>query len=190
MSMRTSRVARKPIAVPSGVDVVIKDQELTVKGPKGKVEINVQSFIKLVIEGNEINVGINTGDGYCRSGSGSKLRNSTPGMMRAKISNMITGVTKGFEKKLLLVGVGYRAQIKGKTLSLTVGFSHPVLFDAPEGIVIETPTQTEVIVKGIDKHLVGHVAATIRDIRPPELYKGKGIRYSDEVIICKETKKK
>lgn len=190
-SMSTSRVGRKPVAIPSGVDVKVQGQDLLIKGPKGQLTLSLNPLIQVELENNnQIKVVPNKNGGYCRSGSGSRLNNSIAGTTRAKIYNMIVGVTSGYERKLLLVGVGYRAQNKGNVLALTLGYSHPVSYTAPQGIVIETPSQTEIIVKGIDKHLVGHAAAMIREFRAPELYKGKGIRYADEVIVCKETKKK
>lgn len=188
--MSTSRVARKPVAIPKGVDIKLVDQELIIKGSKGQLSLPVHRHVHVDIQDGQINVRTNTEGGYSRTGSGAKLKKSITGTTRAKIFNMITGVTNGFERKLLLVGVGYRAQAKGKLLGLTLGFSHPVDFKIPEGITIETPSQTEIIVKGIDKHLVGHTAAMIRAIRSPEPYKGKGVRYADENIVRKETKKK
>jgi large subunit ribosomal protein L6 len=188
--MTTSRVGRKPVAIPSGVDVKIQGSDLAVKGPKGQLTLALHPFVHVALEDGHIKISPNSEGGYRRSGSGSKLNNSIAGTTRAKIQNMVMGVTSGFERKLLLVGVGYRAQAKGNTLNLSIGFSHPVTFTAPEGITIETPSQTEILIKGMDKHLVGHAASTIRAIRCPELYKGKGIRYSNEIIICKETKKK
>lgn len=188
--MSTSRVGRKPVAIPSGVEVKVANDVLTIKGPKGQVTSPLHTSVNVVIEDGHVMVSSSSESGYCRSGSGLKLKKSITGTTRARIFNMITGVTKGFERKLLLVGVGYKAQAKGKILSLSIGFSHPVDFKVPEGLTIETPTQTEILVKGIDKHLVGHAAAMIRDIRGPEPYKGKGIRYANENIIRKETKKK
>ena len=189
-TMSTSRVGRKPVAIPNGVDVKVNGQDLTVKGPKGLIAMAIHPFIEIELENNQVNVKSNANASYSRSGSGSKLKRSIVGTVRAKIHNMMIGVSQGFERKLLLVGVGYRAQIKGKELNLSIGYSHPVNYVAPEGITIEIPSQTEIIVKGIDKHLVGHAASTIRDFRCPELYKGKGIRYSNEKVVCKETKKK
>lgn len=188
--MTTSRVGRKPVAIPAGVEIKVQGQELHIKGPKGHLNMPLHPAVMVQVEDGAIKVRPSSEIGYCRSGSGSKLNRSISGTARADIANYVHGVTKGFERKLVLVGVGYRAQVKGKELHLTVGFSHPVSIKAPEGITIETPSQTEITVKGVDKHLVGHVASKIRDVRPPELYKGKGIRYVDEVIILKETKKK
>jgi large subunit ribosomal protein L6 len=188
--MSTSRVGRKPVTIPSGVDVKVVGSELAIKGPKGQLTMPMHPFVHIDVENNIIKFKSNSEGGYCRTGSGAKLRKSIVGTARAKVESMIIGVTKGFERKLLLVGVGYRAQMKGTSLALSIGFSHPVSIVAPKGITIETPSQTEIIVKGNDKHLVGHTAAMIRDVRCPELYKGKGIRYADEKVICKETKKK
>jgi large subunit ribosomal protein L6 len=188
--MSTSRVGRKPVTIPSGVNVEVTGENVLVKGPKGQLTIPLHPSISLDVEDGQVTIRPNSEVGYCRSGSGLKLNKSIAGTTRAKIFNMVTGVTKGFERKLLLVGVGYKAQAKGKVLGLTIGFSHPVDFNVPEGITVETPTLTEIVVKGIDKHLVGHTAAMIRDIRGPEPYKGKGIRYANENIIRKETKKK
>lgn len=188
--MATSRIGRKPVAIPSGVDVKIAGQELLIKGPKGQVHLPIDPFVEINIEDGHVKVKTNSKGGYCRSGSGQKSLKSMTGTTRAKIHNLVLGVSKGFERKLMLVGVGYKAQAKGKLLGLSIGFSHPVDFKVPEGITIETPSQTEIIVKGIDKHLVGHTASMIRAVRGPEPYKGKGIRYADERIVIKETKKK
>ncbi len=188
--MSMSRVARKPVSIPAGVDVKVVGQQLAVKGPKGQLTMPLDTSLAIDVEGNLVHIKASTVKTYTRTGSGSKLKKSIAGTTRAKLANMISGVTKGFEKKLLLVGVGYKAQAKGKVLGLTIGFSHPVEVPIPEGITVETPIPTEVLIKGIDKHLVGHTAAIIRAVRGPEPYKGKGIKYSDEVIIRKETKKK
>lgn len=188
--MTTSRVGRKPVAVPAGVDVKLQDRELHIKGPKGQATVAVHPAVLIHIENGEIKIRPNAEQGYCRTGSGAKLNRSITGTVRATVANFVHGVSKGFECKLMLVGVGYRAQAKGKELGLTIGYSHPVSITAPTGITIETPSQTEIIVKGIDKHLVGHVASMIRAVRSPEPYKGKGIRYANEVIVLKETKKK
>jgi large subunit ribosomal protein L6 len=174
-----SRIANAPITVPAGVDVNISGQSVTVKGTKGSLQIVLNTDISIAQEENTLKVKTD-------------VKSAVPmaGTTRALVSNMVTGVTQGYEKKLELVGVGYRAQLKGNVLNLTLGFSHPVDYSVPEGIAIETPSQTEIIVKGIDKQKVGQVAADIRAYRPPEPYKGKGVRYSDEVIIKKEAKKK
>lgn len=188
--MATSRVGRKPIEVPTGVDVKVTGNDLHIKGPKGQLTVSIHPAVLVLIEDKQLKFRSNSEGKYTRSGSGLKLNKSIIGTTRAKVANFVQGVTKGFERKLVLVGVGYRAQVKGKELHLTIGFSHPVIVAAPDGITIETPSQTEILIKGIDKHLVGHFASLVRDIRSPEPYKGKGIRYSNEVIILKETKKK
>ena len=188
--MTTSRVGRKPVAIPAGVDVQVQGTDLHIKGPNGQMTMPVHPGVSIIVEDGHIQFRASTEAGYCRSGSGLKLNKSIIGTTRAKVANSVLGVKTGFERKLVLVGVGFRAQAKGKELNLTIGFSHPVSILAPEGITIETPTQTEILVKGMDKHLVGHVASMIRDVRSPEPYKGKGIRYANEVIVLKETKKK
>lgn len=189
-STTTSRVARKPVTIPAGVNVNILETEVRIKGAKGEMTLAIHPDLQIAVENGILNVNVTKTPRYCRGGSGKKLLNAIPGTTRAKIQNAVDGVTKGFERKLVLVGVGYRAQVKGRNLSLALGFSHPVEFVPPEGITIETPSVTEIIVKGIDKHLVGHTASKIRAIRSPEPYKGKGVRYSDEVVVRKETKKK
>ncbi len=176
-----SRVGKAPITLPDKVDVNIAGNEVTVKGPLGSLK---HAF------GNNISVAREGGDLMVKPADGSIAANAMSGTARALIANMINGVTKGFEKKLNLVGVGYRAQASGQMLNLTLGFSHPVAHKMPEGIKVETPTQTEIIIKGTDKQRVGQVAAEVRAYRKPEPYKGKGVRYSDEVIVLKETKKK
>jgi large subunit ribosomal protein L6 len=188
--MTTSRVGRKPVAIPSGVEVKMQGRDLAIKGPKGNIVYTVHPLVQVTIDGGTILVEGNKDAGYSRTGSGSKLRKSITGTARANLANAIHGLTHTFERKLLLVGVGYKAQGKGKTLGLTLGFSHPVDFVIPEGITIETPIPTEIVVKGMRKDLVALVASKIRAYRPPEAYKGKGIRYSDEKIVLKETKKK
>jgi len=176
-----SRVAKQPIRLPSGVEVKLDGQHVTVKGSKGVLEHRLHKLVEMKQEDKELNFAPR---------DASKSANALAGTTRALLNNMVTGVTKGFEKKLDLVGVGYRAQAQGKTLNLTLGFSHPVAYAVPEGITIETPSQTEIIVRGTSKQAVGQVAAEIRAYRPPEPYKGKGVKYSDEVIVRKETKKK
>jgi len=170
-----------PVAIPAGVQVTVNGQTLNIKGSKGAVEHVVRDDVAIAQE-----------EGVLRFSPRNDTQASVAmvGTTRALVGNIFKGVTAGFEKKLELVGVGYRAQAQGKVLNLTLGFSHPVKYDAPEGISIETPSQTEILVKGIDKQKVGQVAADIRAYRPPEPYKGKGIKYSDEVIIRKEAKKK
>ncbi len=175
-----SRIANNPITIPSGVDVNIVGSMVTVKGGKGELSHNVHPLVKVEQEDNILKTTVN---------SNSKTANALSGTTRALIQNLVTGVSEGFERKLDIVGVGYRAAVSGKVLNLTLGFSHPVAFDIPEGISIETPSQTEIIIKGSDKQQVGQVAANIRRYRPPEPYKGKGVRYSDERIIRKEAKK-
>lgn len=177
-----SRIAKNPIAIPSGVEVSINGQDVAVKGSKGNLSQNIHDAVEIMKEDNVLKFVPRDNDGAPNW--------AMAGTMRAIVSNMVTGVSQGFERKLELVGVGYRAQAKGKTLELTLGFSHPVKFPVPEGITIETPSQTEILVKGVDKQLVGEVSAKIRAYRPPEPYKGKGVRYSDEVVVRKEAKKK
>ncbi|MEX1221036.1 LSU ribosomal protein L6P [Pseudidiomarina planktonica] len=176
-----SRVAKAPIAIPAGVEVALNGQEVTIKGAKGSLSLVVNDAVELVREDSELRT-------VAREGVANS--NAQAGTARAILQNMVVGVTQGYERKLLLVGVGYRAQAQGNKLNLTLGFSHPVEFAIPEGITIETPAQTEVVVKGVDKHLVGQVAANIRAYRKPEPYKGKGVRYADEQVRRKEAKKK
>lgn len=177
-----SRIAKKPIEVPSGVDVKVDGSLIKVKGSKGLLEHNLHNDVDMKIEGNVIT--------FAAKDPKSKPAVALAGTSRAIINNMVVGVTAGFEKKLQLIGVGYRAQAQGKKLNLTLGFSHPVEYPVPEGITIETPSQTEIVIKGFDKQVVGQVAAEIRAYRPPEPYKGKGVRYADEQVIRKEAKKK
>ncbi len=188
--MKSSRIGRKPISIPSGVDIKIADATLSAKGPKGQIIVPLHPFVSVTMESGQVRIQHNTNHGEVVTGARLKLNRSISGTMRANISNAINGVTHGFERRLALVGVGYRAQTKGKVLSLSLGFSHPTEFPVPEGITIETPSQTEVIIKGINKELVGLVASQIRRVRPPEPYKGKGVRYANEIIEIKETKKK
>lgn len=176
-----SRVARKPIEIPSGVDVNVAGRDVTVKGKLGQLQQTIHPAVKISLAENILQVS---------PADSEKESNALAGTMRALLSNMVTGVHEGFERKLTLVGVGYRAKAQGKTLNLTVGFSHPVDVPMPEGVTVETPSQTEVVLKGSDKQLVNQIAANIRAIRPPEPYKGKGIRYAEEVISLKEGKKK
>ena len=174
-----SRVAKKPVAIPSGVEVKVNGQDIEAKGPKGTAQLRINELVNLVQE-----------DGELRFEAESAQNIPMAGTMRALANNLITGVSEGFEKKLELVGVGYRAQAQGNKLNLTLGFSHPVEYAVPEGITVQTPSPTEVIVSGVDKALVGQVAAEVRAYRPPEPYKGKGVRYADERIVRKEAKKK
>ena len=176
-----SRVAKQAVELPSGVEIKIDGQAVTVKGSKGSMQHDIHR-----------SVDIRQDDKVLRFApkDGSRISMALAGTMRALVSNMVTGVSEGFEKKLQLVGVGYRAQAQGQKLNLTLGFSHPVDYPVPEGITVETPSQTEVVVKGVDKQRVGQVAAEIRAYRPPEPYKGKGVKYADEIIVRKEAKKK
>jgi len=176
-----SRVGKNPVPVPGNVEVTLSASEVSVKGPLGTLKRRLVSDISIEQEGGKLIV---------KAANDSKQANAMSGTMRALLANMVKGVTDGFEKKLTLVGVGYRAQAAGDVLNLTLGFSHPVAYKLPEGVKAETPTQTEVVIKGIDKQQVGQVAAEVRAYRKPEPYKGKGVRYIDEVIVMKETKKK
>jgi large subunit ribosomal protein L6 len=173
-----SRVAKNPIKLPSGVDIKISGSDLSVKGPKGNLALILHPAISFDENDGE----------YMVKADGPKNL-AMAGTFRALVNNMVTGVTTGFQKKLQLVGVGYRAQIQGKKLNLALGFSHPIEYAAPEGITIETPSQTEIVVSGCDKQKVGQVAAELRAFRPPEPYKGKGVRYADERVARKEAKK-
>ncbi len=176
-----SRVASKPISVPSGVDVTIEGQTVTVKGPQGMLEHRIHEAIE-----------VSRGDGalHCSAREGADNGMALAGTTRAVINNMVVGVNEGFERRLQLVGVGYRAQMQGSLLKLALGYSHPVTFQTPEGVTLETPSQTEIVVRGVDKQKVGQAAAEIRAFRPPEPYKGKGVKYDDELIRRKEAKKK
>ena len=176
-----SRIANSPVNVPSGAEIKLSGNKITVKGSKGQLELDVHPAVAVECEDNVVRV---------KAVEGVANATAFAGTMRSLISNMVQGVTEGFEKKLTIIGVGYRAAVKGKSLDLSLGFSHPVLYALPEGISAETPTPTEVIIKGIDKQKVGQVAAEIRAFRPPEPYKGKGVRYSDEHVRRKEAKKK
>lgn len=176
-----SRISKNPVVIPDSVDVNISKHEISVKGPLGTLSQKLTPGIDLEVSGNTLQV---------KTTQDSKHVNAMSGTLRALINNMVQGVASGFEKKLLLVGVGYRAKASGQDLNLMLGLSHPVVHKMPEGIKVETPAQTEVVIKGIDKQKVGQVAAEIRSYRKPEPYKGKGIRYSDEVIVLKEAKKK
>ena len=176
-----SRIANAPVALPKGVEVTLKGQDVTVKGPKGKMSHSVH---------RDVSVEQDEGELKFAARSGSKPAIAQAGTARALVNNLVVGVSEGFEKKLSLVGVGYRAQMQGKSLNLSLGFSHPVEYPVPEGIEIETPSQTEIVVRGIDKQRVGQVSAEIRRYRPPEPYKGKGVRYFDEHVVRKEAKKK
>jgi large subunit ribosomal protein L6 len=176
-----SRIAKAPVKIPSGVEVKISGQDVAVKGSKGTMSWTVHDSVTVAVEGGVVRV----------SPAGDRPEHwAMAGTTRALINNMVTGVSTGFERKLNLVGVGYRAQAKGKVLNLALGFSHPIDYPVPDGIEIETPAATEIVVKGADKQRVGQVAAEIRGFRPPEPYKGKGVRYSDEYVVRKEAKKK
>ncbi|PLX62284.1 50S ribosomal protein L6 [Sedimenticola selenatireducens] len=176
-----SRVAKNPITLPSGVDVNLNGSELTVKGTKGTMKLDLHAFVTLKNDGGMLTV-VPVKEG--------RDEWAMAGTFRALVGNMVTGVSAGFQKKLQLVGVGYRAQAKGNVLNMNLGFSHPVDYPIPEGITIETPSQTEIVVSGCDKQRVGQVSAEIRAYRPPEPYKGKGVRYADEHVARKEAKKK
>lgn len=176
-----SRIAKAPVIIPKGVELNLVGFDLTVKGPKGKLSYALNEAVNLNISNDIVLVEWNQND---------KKATAQAGTARANLSNMVKGVSEGFEKKLTLIGVGYRSQAKDNILSLSLGFSHPVDFEVPVGITVETPTQTEIIVRGNDKQLVGEVSAKIRAYRPPEPYKGKGVRYSDEHVVRKEAKKK
>ncbi|MCK9259418.1 MAG: 50S ribosomal protein L6 [Azoarcus sp.] len=176
-----SRVAKNPVAIPSGVEVTISAAEIAVKGPLGVIRQALTPAVIVERDGDNL---------VCKAREGEVNAGAMSGTVRSLVNNMVTGVTKGFERKLNLVGVGYRAQAQGDKLNLSLGFSHPVVHQLPAGVKAETPTQTEIVIKGIDKQQVGQVAAEVRAYRAPEPYKGKGVRYSDEVVVLKETKKK
>lgn len=176
-----SRVGKSPIALPKGAEVTLSDAEIAVKGPLGTIKQAQNALVKIVNDNGTLKL---------EPADESREANAMSGTMRALVANMVKGVTTGFERKLTLVGVGYRAQVQGNNLNLSLGFSHPVIHALPEGVKAEMPTQTEIIIKGIDKQKVGQTAAEVRGYRPPEPYKGKGVRYADEVVILKETKKK
>jgi large subunit ribosomal protein L6 len=176
-----SRVAKAPVELPKGVEFSLSGTTASLKGSKGQLSIDLNSEVEIKQEDSTLTV---------VPRSGSRFATAIAGTTRSLLANMAHGVSEGFEKKLELVGVGYRAQAQGSKLNLTLGFSHPVVYDVPQGITVETPSQTEVVVKGTDKQLVGQVAAEIRRYRPPEPYKGKGVRYSDERVVIKEAKKK
>jgi large subunit ribosomal protein L6 len=176
-----SRVGKMPVTVPAGVDVSFKEDQISVKGTGGVLLLTQNALVKVVNEAGKLTF---------TPANESREANAMSGTMRQLVNNMVVGVSKGFEKKLTLIGVGYKAQAQGSKLNLTVGYSHPVNKEMPEGITVATATPTEILIKGADRQRVGQVAAEIRAIRPPEPYKGKGIRYSDEKITIKETKKK
>ena len=176
-----SRVANSPVEVPAGVTVDLKGQDITIKGSNGTLALQIHGNVEVKQEENNL---------LTSARDGAKQSRALAGTTRALINNMVTGVSKGFEKKLQLNGVGYRAKAAGNTVDLTLGFSHPVIYTLPEGVKAETPSQTEVVLKSADKQLLGQVAAEIRAFRPPEPYKGKGVRYADEYVRRKEAKKK
>ena len=176
-----SRIANYPVVVPAKVEVTLKADEISVKGPLGTLTQKISQRVKIERIENRLEFKMN---------DNSRQANALSGTVRALVANMVTGVTKGFEKRLALVGVGYRAQAQGDKLNLTLGFSHPVVHQLPKGVKAETPTQTEILIKGTDKQAVGQVAAEVRRYRSPEPYKGKGVRYVGEQIVLKETKKK
>lgn len=176
-----SRIAKYPVDLPKGVEVTLGGAEISVKGPLGTLKQAMLPAVTIEKDGDKL---------QCKAVQGQPDAGAMSGTMRALVANMVNGVTKGFEKKLTLVGVGYKAQAQGAKLNLSLGFSHPVVHDMPAGIKVETPTPTEILIKGIDKQLVGQVAAEVRAYRSPEPYKGKGVRYADETVVIKETKKK
>ena len=176
-----SRVAKSPIVVPSGVEVTVAADKISVKGPLGTLTQVLKGDVKVERDGDKL---------LCKATNDSAQADAQSGTIRALVANMVTGVSKGFERKLTLVGVGYRAAAAGDAVNLTLGFSHPVVHKMPKGVKVATPTQTEIVLTGADRQQVGQVAAEIRAYRQPEPYKGKGVRYSDEVVILKETKKK
>jgi len=173
-----SRVAKQPVPLPQGVTVTITGEAITLKGAKGTLSVPLQGGVKVVQGDKQLELQYDASN------------RTQAGATRAHLANIVTGITKGYERKLELVGVGYRAAVAGKTLNLTLGFSHPIAVDMPEGVSVEAPSQTEIVIKGIDKQRVGQIAAEIRDLRPPEPYKGKGVRYAGEQITLKEGKKK
>jgi large subunit ribosomal protein L6 len=176
-----SRVAKQPIELAKGVSADVQGQAVTIKGPKGSLVLKLNPEVEVKVEGTTVKVAAR---------SGSNFANAMGGTTRALLANMVTGVTTGFTRKLELVGVGYRAAVQGQKLNLTLGFSHPVEYPVPKGITIKTPSQNEILIEGMDRQQVGQVAAELRGFRPPEPYKGKGVRYSDEQIVLKEAKKK
>ena len=174
-----SRIAKNPVDLPSGVEVKMSGRNIQVKGPKGELSLDLHPTVDMVHEDNQIRLAATTNDSAM----------AMAGTMRALVSNMVTGVSVGYEKKLTIVGVGYRAQVQGNSLNLSLGFSHPVVYQIAKGVSVETPSQTEIVVSGTDKQLVGQTAAEIRRFRPPEPYKGKGVRYADEQVRRKQAKK-
>ena len=176
-----SRIANAPVAIPKGVETTLSDSAISVKGSKGNLNLDLHELVGVAQEGEELKVSAK---------NESREAGAMAGTFRSLINNMVVGVSEGFQKKLELQGVGYRAKAQGKTVNLTLGFSHPIDYTLPEGVTAETPSQTEIVISGADKQLVGQVAAEIREFRPPEPYKGKGVRYADERVYRKEAKKK
>jgi large subunit ribosomal protein L6 len=176
-----SRIAKYPVNLPDKVQVTLDKGELTVKGPLGTLKQPIDRQVVVKLEGNQVTFA---------AADQTKAANAMSGTLRATVANMVQGVKDGFQKKLTLVGVGYRAQAQGTKLNLSLGFSHPIVYALPDGVKAETPTQTEIVIKGVDRQKVGQVAAEVRAYKPPEPYKGKGVRYSDEQVVIKETKKK
>ncbi|MBX2867695.1 MAG: 50S ribosomal protein L6 [Acidiferrobacterales bacterium] len=180
-----SRIAKAPISVPTGVEVKINGDQFSAKGPKGELAMNLMAGIGLVQDDGSLQVSVTTDNA-----KEAKRLIAMSGTTRALVNNIITGVSTGFEKTLTIIGVGYRAAAQGKKLNLTLGFSHPVEYELPEGVTAETPNQTTIVLRGADKQVLGQAAAEIRQFRPPEPYKGKGIRYADEYVLRKQAKKK
>ncbi len=176
-----SRIAKAPVAIPAGVEVTLAESKIAIKGGKGTLEMNIHSSVEIKQEENTIVFAPKNGD---------KAAMAMAGTFRSLVNNMVVGVTQGYQKKLILQGVGYRAKTSGKVVNLSLGFSHPVDYELPEGVTAEVPSQTEIVISGVDKQQVGQVAAEIRGYRPPEPYKGKGVRYADENVRRKEAKKK
>lgn len=176
-----SRVAKSPVSLPAGVEVKFGTENLTVKGKNGELTLALNANVAISLEDNQVTFA---------AANSSKEAGALSGTFRSLVNNMVIGVSEGFERKLQLIGVGYRAQAQGKALNLTLGFSHPVVYDMPEGVTVATPSQTEIVLTGADKQVLGQVAADIRAYRPPEPYKGKGVRYFGEQVVIKETKKK
>lgn len=176
-----SRIANYPVHLPKGVEALISSENVSVKGPLGSLSQSITEDVRIERDGDKL---------LFKAANDSRQANAMSGTLRALVANMVEGVTKGFERKLTLVGVGYRAQAQGDKLNLSLGFSHPVVHSMPNGVKVETPTQTEILIKGFDKQAVGQVAAEVRNYRPPEPYKGKGVRYANETVVLKETKKK
>ncbi len=176
-----SRVAKKPVTLPSGVEATVSDSQVSIKGSKGTLSLDLHADVQVVLDDGALNI---------KARREERSAMAIAGTTRALLANMIQGVSAGYERKLELRGVGYRAAIQGDMLNLTLGFSHPINYSVPEGVTVETPSQTEVVVRGIDKQKVGQVAAEIRAYRPPEPYKGKGVRYVDERVVLKEAMKK